>query len=108
VFATTPSNVPLFCRLELAIFTREARYYKFEVNQASRIALTLNPMPNTRYVDVRVYDSEYTRVETRRFNAGQPGVFRVNLSGTGLYFVELDPGSCCSGAPYTYTLALSR
>lgn len=89
-------------------FSREARYYKLELDQASRIALTLNPMPNTRYVDVRVYDSEYTRIGSKRFAAGQPGVFRVSLSGIGLYYVELDPGACCSGAPYTYTVALSR
>ena len=87
--------------------TREARYYQLRMDRPSLVTLTLNPMPNSRSVDVRVYDAEYTRIAVRRFKAGQPGGFQVNIRQAGAYYVELDPSACCSGTP-DYTLAVSR
>lgn len=86
----------------------DARYYQFELDQPGQIKLTLDPMPNTRFVVVTVHDAEYTEVSRRRFDAGQPGSFNVRLNAAGRYYAALEPGSCCSGAPYTFGFAIRK
>lgn len=87
---------------------RGERTYKFEIQEPTRVKLTLNPMPNSRSVRVTVYTSDYTPVESKSFKPGQPGDFVISLRNAGLYYVILDPAACCTGAPYTYTLSLFR
>lgn len=113
--ASCPENNTFQCASPLGfgsrdsdVFDGESRYYRFDMNQAGRVVLTLNPMPNSRGVDVSVHDATYNQVVRRRFNAGQPGSFDVNLRDGGRYYIELDPSACCSGAPYNYTIAISR
>lgn len=110
-----PKNTTFQCATFLAFgardsdtFGREARFYRFELDQPGQLTFTLNPMPNTRFVAITIYDAEYQQVDWKRFDAGQPGAFRVNLRRAGGYFAKLYPGPCCSGAPYDYAFAISR
>lgn len=83
-------------------------YYSFNLDQPETVVLTLNPMPNTRSVYIALYDDQYNRLDDRTFDRGQPGSFDADMPGAGLYYIEVKPASCCSGAPYNYTLALDR
>jgi hypothetical protein len=72
------------------------------------VAFTLNPMPDTRWVAVTIYDAAYNKVAFNRFPAGQPGSFTANVRQPGQYYAKLYPAPCCSGAPYNFTFAVSR
>lgn len=83
------------------------RFYKFEIDHPSKVKLILNPMPNTRGVTIEIYNSEYQKIASKRFKQGMPGKFIVKLRAPDLYYIKLDPASCCGGAPNSYILSLS-
>lgn len=89
-------------------FGRDERYYRFDIGSPGSLTFTLDPMPNTRWVAVTIYDSLYQQVAFKRFEKGQPGSFRTNLRQPGRYYAKLNPSACCSGAPYDYTFSVSR
>lgn len=97
-----------FGESESGEFGRGDKFYRFETSEPSRVRITLNPMPNSRFVIVRLVSQEYATIGSRQFNAGQPGSLQATVRSAGTYFIVLEPGSCCSGAPYTYTVSLSR
>lgn len=88
------------------VFGRESRFYRFTLDHPRQVRLTLNPMPNSRYVNLYLFDVNYSRIHFKQFDAGQPGTVTQSLR-PGLYYVQLDPGSCCTGAPYNYSFSVS-
>lgn len=113
--ANCTSNATFQCALPLAIgasdsdrFNRQQRYYRIFFSEAGPASFTLDPMPDTRWVAVTIYDSNYTKVEFKRFEKGQPGSFRMNVRQPGEYFAKLYPSACCGGAPDGYTFMVSR
>lgn len=90
------------------VFDGGERYYRFNVREAGPVSFTLNPMPETRWVAVTIFDAQYNRVGFKRFEKGQPGSFSLNVRQPGQYFAKLYPSACCSGAPYNFTFGVSR
>lgn len=112
-----PRNDTFQCAAQLPFGVRDddtfrdahdTRFYRFELAQPGEIKLKLDPMPNSRFVVVTVHDADYVEVLSKRFDAGKPGTFVVNLRAPGRYYAALDPGSCCSGAPYAYGFVIEK
>jgi hypothetical protein len=105
------------CAASLALGSKDAdsfrginddRFYYFVVKTPGTLRITLDPMPNSRPVTVRVLSEDGSPVHSRRFPKGTPGSFVVAVRSLGKHYITLEPGSCCAGAPYTYALALDR
>lgn len=89
-------------------FGRERRYYKVQITEPVNVAFTLNPLPNSRDVNTRIYNSEYDQIAHRNFRAGRPESIRVNLRSAGIYYVEMIPAACCSGGSSNYTFTVTQ
>lgn len=67
----------------------------------------LNPVPNTRGVDLAVMDASQNRVYQSHWDAGEPGRADTRVRTPGTYYAVLTASACCGGASYDYGFLVS-